>query len=69
MLQTSAQLKILNYRLKNCGNTCTTNDEDDKPEGTEVIQFECIQVHTTLQNFDANEELIKCIQHYQQIFQ
>ncbi|XP_015115876.1 uncharacterized protein LOC107040339 [Diachasma alloeum] len=69
MIQTSAQLNILNYRLKNCANDYAVSNGEDRPEAADVIQFDCLEMNIKTESLDPNEELIKCIRHYQQIFQ
>ncbi|XP_063985636.1 uncharacterized protein LOC135166875 isoform X2 [Diachasmimorpha longicaudata] len=68
MIQTSAQLNILNHRLKNCANDRAVRYGEDTPDA-DVIQFDCCEINIKTESLDPNEELIKCIQHYQQIFQ
>ncbi|XP_011303220.1 uncharacterized protein [Fopius arisanus] len=67
MLQTSTQLDILNHKLKNCTNF-EMSTQNETPE-VDVIHFDCIEINPKIKNLNPNEELIKCIQHYQRIFQ
>ncbi|XP_011297382.1 uncharacterized protein [Fopius arisanus] len=69
MINITAQLRLLNFRLEKCHMATITIRSGDANETSSRIHFECVEKEMSGESLvlDPNEELVNCIKCHQQI--